>query len=207
MNKYQNYTHTVQYNLNTILTAIAPKIEEILTDMPSMGIGLARINLLARAKNDPIGSARDLVLDHVKIRELWAEFFAALENVGLKYVVDKWFPNMSELYKASEPKPVARKLPDNSLLRGVSVGSLMPIILAPKEVVPKEIKNEANTAEGEKPCQICFERSRKCVIFPCKHSGLCVTCARDMEQKIKAGTQVCPFCRETVTEIISFFDV
>ncbi len=198
MNKYQNCAKTSPCNMHDIVSAIAPKIEEILTNMPSIGSGYVHPDLTKSLL------ARTL-LDHVKIKELWAEFFVALENVGLKYVVDKWFPNISELYKASEP--LARKLPDNSLLQGVSVGSLMPIILAPKEVVPKEIKNEPNTAEGEKPCQICFERARKCVILPCKHSGLCVTCARDMEQKIKAGAQACPFCRETVTEIISFFDV
>lgn len=51
---------------------------------------------------------------------------------------------------------------------------------------------------GDNVCVICLERKRQCVIRPCKHFSLCVTCSTD-----KLGS--CPVCRVKITSIERVF--
>lgn len=50
------------------------------------------------------------------------------------------------------------------------------------------------TGEDCKPCVICMERRAMCLIRPCKHMNICITCTRKMYADKSEGT--CPTCRE-----------
>ena len=50
-------------------------------------------------------------------------------------------------------------------------------------------------------CKICLEERIDCVILPCRHSCLCVSCA----QLCKNSRGECPICRENIDEIIQFY--
>lgn len=43
-------------------------------------------------------------------------------------------------------------------------------------------------------CTICFSNDSNCIIFDCKHSGVCKDCSVDMMKK----APTCPFCRQVV---------
>jgi len=45
----------------------------------------------------------------------------------------------------------------------------------------------------EGACLVCFENKRVCVIWPCKHFSLCISCAA--QKKIED----CPQCRTKIT--------
>lgn len=85
------YWDTAVHNLNPISMAIAEKIVPIIEAMPSMKNFPNSINYKARARSDPLGVARDLLVNDVKTRNLWNEFFDALKTVGLTDVWKKWF--------------------------------------------------------------------------------------------------------------------
>jgi hypothetical protein len=78
-------------NLHDICVEIAPRINEIILAMPNINRHACAINMKAASRSDPVGVSRDLLLDHVKIRELWTEFFEALEKVGLSSVKERYF--------------------------------------------------------------------------------------------------------------------
>lgn len=46
-------------------------------------------------------------------------------------------------------------------------------------------------------CTICFSNESNCIIFNCKHSGVCKDCSVDMIKK----APVCPFCRQDIAKI------
>lgn len=173
-----------------LLSDIVQNIPEIIAvGMQSIDIQW-KTYLINMHRRDPTGAASLFILE-VQMNQLWLEFFAILHILNMQHIIKKWFSSC--------------QLSKNSVQLDPIMSSNVPKKYI--DLVPAEIKNEPCATKDEKPCQICFERSRKCIIFPCKHSGLCVTCSRDMEHKIKEGNQVCPFCREKVDNIISFFDV
>ena len=43
-------------------------------------------------------------------------------------------------------------------------------------------------------CHICTVVCKECVIQPCGHAGICITCAN----KIKESTKCCPFCKKMI---------
>ena len=89
-NKYEKILH---HNLNFLAGAMAPKIKEIINDMPSMRGSISSIGLLARSNYDPVEVSRELLINHVRIRELWNEFFSSLDNVGLSQVHEFFIAN------------------------------------------------------------------------------------------------------------------
>lgn len=46
-------------------------------------------------------------------------------------------------------------------------------------------------------CTICFSNDSNCIIFSCRHSGVCKDCAVDMLKK----APVCPFCRQSIEKV------
>lgn len=72
-------------------------------------------------------------------------------------------------------------------------------VITPTRPSEEELKNDEEAdGGGEDSCVICFERKRKCVIRPCKHFSLCVTCSRKKLDE-------CPICRVKITSIESLF--
>lgn len=71
-------------------------------------------------------------------------------------------------------------------------------VITPTRPSEEELKNDEEADGGEDSCVICFERKRKCVIRPCKHFSLCVTCSRKKLDE-------CPICRVKITSIESLF--
>ena len=55
----------------------------------------------------------------------------------------------------------------------------------------------APEAQGDSSCVVCLERPRSVVLLPCRHLGLCETCA--------PGLATCPLCRETVNRTLVVF--
>ena len=55
----------------------------------------------------------------------------------------------------------------------------------------------ASEPEGDSSCVVCLERPRSVVLLPCRHLGLCETCA--------PGLATCPLCREIVNGTLVVF--
>lgn len=45
----------------------------------------------------------------------------------------------------------------------------------------------------DKPCVICMINVPRCVLFPCMHAGLCISCANAVKK-----SKSCPLCRKRV---------
>ena len=72
---------------------------------------------------------------------------------------------------------------------GSAVQSLLLVIA--------DLRKEAERAQGEAQCIICFDAAPNAVFLPCKHSGACMGCARQMTS--------CPLCRAPLTECMEVF--
>ena len=68
----------------------------------------------------------------------------------------------------------------------------VPVISVPDDAPPA-----APEPEGDSSCVVCLERPRSVVLLPCRHLGLCETCA--------PGLATCPLCRETVSGTLVVF--
>lgn len=55
----------------------------------------------------------------------------------------------------------------------------------------------AGASPEDKMCTICFSADSDCIIFPCKHSGICKECSLDLLKK----NPHCPFCRDVMEHI------
>ena len=66
-----------------------------------------------------------------------------------------------------------------------------------EEVV--KLKKELEETKGALLCQICFERRRDCIIFPCSHLLYCRKCVA--EHKTKNDPR-CPTCRGPINSEI-----
>jgi hypothetical protein len=73
-----------------------------------------------------------------------------------------------------------------------------------KKVVPDEAQDETTDNE-ESSCVICLENKKCCLIDPCGHAVLCVSCARGYEEQIKSNAFNCPVCRIKVEKIIRIY--
>lgn len=111
---------------------------------------------------------------------------------------------------AAEPEPDINNEPPAHELNGVPNGEPQhPMDQADQaEPPPIEVNNAAEPNDvpqqyifqvdevpERKACWICFEVVGRCVLQPCKHSGLCVTCAQSLEPFI------CPLCRKVIEEV------
>jgi hypothetical protein len=72
---------------------------------------------------------------------------------------------------------------------GSAVQSLLLVIA--------DLQKEAERAQGEAQCMICFDAAPNAVFLPCKRSGACMGCARQMV--------ACPLCRAPLTECMEVF--
>lgn len=55
-------------------------------------------------------------------------------------------------------------------------------------IIKEEIK------DSETVCVICFENSRNTVLWPCKHSVICIDCSEHLK--------ICPICRTSIESVI-----
>lgn len=60
----------------------------------------------------------------------------------------------------------------------------------------RELEKELEQAREAQLCQMCFERSRDCIIMPCTHLLYCRTCVTTHKQK---GDLRCPTCRGPIS--------
>ena len=56
-------------------------------------------------------------------------------------------------------------------------------------------------ADGDKECQICMENRVDACLDPCRHTALCVDCARLLYFDTDESKRACPICRKTFTRI------
>ena len=50
----------------------------------------------------------------------------------------------------------------------------------------------------KKACIICYEKSQRVILLPCKHSDFCFKCS----QKVMDRNCLCPLCRTEINDII-----
>ncbi|CRG95920.1 zinc finger protein, putative [Plasmodium gallinaceum] len=83
-----------------------------------------------------------------------------------------------------------------------------------KEDFKKSMSNNINTCNSNKLndtnssmlefCEICDERCKNVVLYPCMHGGFCETCIRSMiinSLKSKDSLPHCPFCRDAIKNV------
>lgn len=59
-----------------------------------------------------------------------------------------------------------------------------------------KLEKELEQSREAQLCQICFERSRDCIIMPCTHLLYCRTCVTKHKKK---GDSRCPACRGPIS--------
>ncbi|XP_074625472.1 uncharacterized protein LOC141883770 isoform X1 [Acropora palmata] len=60
----------------------------------------------------------------------------------------------------------------------------------------RTLENELEQSQNAQLCQICFERSRDCIIMPCTHLLYCRMCVSEHKMK---GVNRCPSCRGPIS--------
>ncbi|KAK2558043.1 MORN repeat-containing protein 3 [Acropora cervicornis] len=60
----------------------------------------------------------------------------------------------------------------------------------------RTLENELEQSQNAQLCQICFERSRDCIIMPCTHLLYCRICVSEHKMK---GVNRCPSCRGPIS--------
>lgn len=76
---------------------------------------------------------------------------------------------------------------------------------------PSDIKDDAPTDNEAESCVVCLTNKRNCIVLPCKHLILCVTCAvilcsgPNKDELKKVGEVACPSCRGNCTSIGKVF--
>lgn len=60
----------------------------------------------------------------------------------------------------------------------------------------RTLEKELEQSREAQLCQICFERSRDCIIMPCTHFLYCRTCVTEHKKK---GDSRCPACRGPIS--------
>ena len=76
---------------------------------------------------------------------------------------------------------------------------------------PTDIKDDTPTDNDQESCIVCMTNKRNCIVLPCKHLTLCVTCAVTLcsgtkkDELKKIGEVLCPSCRESCTSIGKVF--
>jgi hypothetical protein len=51
-------------------------------------------------------------------------------------------------------------------------------------------------------CSICYQRTVRCILIPCKHMCTCNECADQIRKKLNS---VCPICRQSFNEVWDVF--
>lgn len=59
----------------------------------------------------------------------------------------------------------------------------------------------APAGRGQSTCYICCERRADAVVMECGHGGMCFTCAT---QLANTPPSLCPVCRKTISEVLTF---
>ena len=60
----------------------------------------------------------------------------------------------------------------------------------------RALEKDLEQSRDAQMCQICFERSRDCIIMPCTHLLYCRTCVTEHKKK---GDSRCPACRGPIS--------
>ena len=92
-----SYKDRLYNRLPDILVDFAPNteavhalVERLKEDNPST-LGIAWIGIKAKAKSDPTGAMRDLLLNRIVVTERWSELKMALVAEGKSALWDKYF--------------------------------------------------------------------------------------------------------------------
>lgn len=72
------------------------------------------------------------------------------------------------------------------------------------QFVPKD-EDDTVTNDDNRSCVICMENTKCCLLNPCMHLCLCISCSRSQENDIKLGKFSCPVCRTSVKFINKIF--
>ena len=64
---------------------------------------------------------------------------------------------------------------------------------------PDPYPEESSAPEGEGTCVVCYENYAICLMLPCRHLNMCVTCT------LKSKPKACFTCRTSLTEIMRIY--
>lgn len=69
-----------------------------------------------------------------------------------------------------------------------------------KITIPNGFQDEITQNEKDS-CVICYENKKCCLLLPCSHLCLCLTCVNVNKDNIENGKFVCPLCRTNIDSI------
>jgi hypothetical protein len=70
-------------------------------------------------------------------------------------------------------------------------------------------ERDRETTEEHEQCTICMSNAKCCLVMPCRHTGLCIQCAKRVASDAFAATPRqpprCPMCREAMQTVMRIF--
>jgi hypothetical protein len=136
--------------------------------------------------------------------EFNADHFVKMAIVSQINIICKEIKNMCEKGATSATHSVIKFHPgvvDFFREEGFYVAPKTVTMFAPLPLTKKrEVSEDEDVVEGDDPtliCAICLAKRRRCLVQPCNHFCLCMSCSSNVEQ--------CPLCRCDIDDVVRVF--